>query len=307
MPTTTTQEARPRESRTPAAGKVFDRAAQDVGNVLAMEHVNVRIPDQGMATTFYVMGLGFTRDPYVMVGTENMWINVGQQQFHLPTGAPQAFPGHIGLVVPDLAALTSRLADVEGRLAGTAFRYAVEDKHVAVTCPWGNRLRCHAPDPEFGDITLGIVHVEFPVKPGSASGIARFYETVLGAPATVAPEAGTSVARVQMGRRQELIFRETPEEIRPYDGHHIAIYIGNFSGPHRLLAQHGLITEESDDYQYRFKDIVDLDTRRPLFTVEHEVRSFTHPMAMRPLVNRNAAQRQRTYVRGRDAFVPGTS
>jgi hypothetical protein len=28
-------------------------------------------------------------------------------------------------------------------------------------------------------------------------------------------------------------------------------------------------------------------------------------MYMRPLVNRNAAQRQATYVRGRDAFVPG--
>jgi hypothetical protein len=26
---------------------------------------------------------------------------------------------------------------------------------------------------------------------------------------------------------------------------------------------------------------------------------------MRPLINRNAAQRQATYVRGRDAFVPG--
>jgi hypothetical protein len=27
-------------------------------------------------------------------------------------------------------------------------------------------------------------------------------------------------------------------------------------------------------------------------------------MAFRPLVNRNPAQRQRTYARGRDAFVP---
>jgi len=35
------------------------------------------------------------------------------------------------------------------------------------------------------------------------------------------------------------------------------------------------------------------------------VRSVTHPMYLRPLVNRNAAQRQRTYARGRDAFVPG--
>jgi len=27
------------------AGKKFDRGSQDVGNILALEHVNVRIPD----------------------------------------------------------------------------------------------------------------------------------------------------------------------------------------------------------------------------------------------------------------------
>ncbi|MGH7278725.1 MAG: VOC family protein, partial [Candidatus Rokuibacteriota bacterium] len=108
----------------------FDRRTQDIGNVLALEHVNVRIPDQQLATVFYVVGLGFTRDPYVMVGTENMWINVGQQQFHLPTGEPQVLRGCVGLVVPDLEALTARLGAVRAPLAGTRFAYAVEDKHV---------------------------------------------------------------------------------------------------------------------------------------------------------------------------------
>ena len=32
------------------------------------------------------MGLGLTRDPYLMTGVGNMWINVGRSQFHLPTG-----------------------------------------------------------------------------------------------------------------------------------------------------------------------------------------------------------------------------
>ena len=53
--------------------------------------------------------------------------------------------------------------------------------------------------------------------------------------------------------------------------------------------------------------IVDPETARPLFTIEHEVRCVTHPMYLRPLINRNPAQRQATYVRGRDAFVPGLS
>ena len=64
----------------------YDRTTQDVGNIVALEHVNVKIPDQQLATLFYVVGLGLTRDPYLMIGLENMWVNVGQQQFHLPTG-----------------------------------------------------------------------------------------------------------------------------------------------------------------------------------------------------------------------------
>src|SRR6266540_197769 len=90
----------------PMSENGFDRTAQDIGNILSMEHVNVTIPDQQMAQTFYAAGLGLTRDPYMMVGPENMWINVGQQQFHLPTREkPQVLRGIIGLVMPDLEAL----------------------------------------------------------------------------------------------------------------------------------------------------------------------------------------------------------
>ena len=52
----------------------------------------MRVPDQVLATVYYVQGLGLTRDPYLMVDTENMWVNVGQEQFHLPTGGPPSFP-----------------------------------------------------------------------------------------------------------------------------------------------------------------------------------------------------------------------
>ena len=37
-----------------------------------------------------------------------------------------------------------------------------------------------------------------------------------------------------------------------------------------------------------------------LFTVEHEVRSATHPMFMRPMVNRNPALTNRNYAFGHD-------
>ena len=65
------------------------------------------------------------------------------------------------------------------------------------------------------------------------------------------------------------------------------IYVVNFSGPHKRLGERGLVNREDNQYQYRFRDIIDLDTGKHLFTIEHEVRSLTHPMCLRPLVNRN--------------------
>jgi hypothetical protein len=282
----------------------YDRSIQDVGNIVALEHVNVTIPDQVTATNFWITGMGFTRDPYLMVGTDNMWVNIGQQQFHLPTNQPQVLRGIVDLVVPDIDALVASLAGVRDKLAATRFTYTVERNHVAVTCPWGNRLRCSAPG-AWADMTLGMAGVEFPVAPGAAAGIAKFYETVMGAPSVVVEVAGAPAARVRVGGVQALVFRETAEPIAAYDGHHVAIYIADFSGPYRQLRERGLLTRDERDYEYRFTTITDLDTGRPLFEIEHEVRSLTNPLYARPLVNRNPSQRQSTYQRGRDAFVPG--
>ena len=78
------------------------------------------------------------------------------------------------------------------------------------------------------------------------------------------------------------------------------MYITDFSGPYRKLLARDLISREDNQYQYRFCDIVDLDSGRHLFTVEHEVRSATHPMFMRPMVNRNPAINNRNYAFGHD-------
>src|SRR3989304_531869 len=271
--------------------EAYDRRRQDVGNILALEHVNVWVPDQRTATAFYVTGLGLTRDPCVIVGTGNMWINIAPPQFHLPTNRPQVLRGEVGLVLQHFGALPAQLESVRDELAGTQFAWAIEDTHIAVTSPWGNRLRCYPSGP-WGDLTLGMVYVEFPVQPGAADGIARFYRTVMGAPASVTREATGVVVRVVVGRHQELIFRETEAPIAPYDGHHIAIYIANFSGPHAWLAERGLIAEESGEHQYRFVAIVDPDTGAPLFEIEHEGRSFTHPMAFPPPARRSPRPRQ---------------
>lgn len=276
----------------------------DVGNIVEMEHVNVTIPDQAKATLFYVIGLGFTRDPYMNVDLGNMWINVGKQQFHLPTREPQVIPGHIGLVVPSLERLRERLQAVQDRLAGTAFTWSDQDGYVLATCPWGNQFRCYAPDPRFGNMVLGIPYVEFAVKPGAAEGVGRFYSEVMGAPAVVDTNGGGPAARVNAGCNQILVFRETADAVRPYDGHHIAVYVANFSGPYAFCKEHELVTEDVTNSQFRFKDLVDPRTAKPVFELEHEVRSMYHKMYRRPFVNRNPDQSQRAYAPGRDAFVP---
>jgi hypothetical protein len=279
----------------------YDRARQDLGNIVLLEHVNVCIPDQRLATIFYLSGLGLTRDPYLMAGVDNMWINAGRSQFHLPSRGTQVLRGHVGIVMPDLAALKRRLQKVAPLLAETRFAWEERGGAVEATCPWGNRYRCYAPAPEFGSAELAIAYVEFDVPPGSAAGITRFYQQIMNAHAQLETGA-TAVAVISTGAAQRLRFRETTRSLPEYDGHHIQVYITDFSGPHRRLLERGLITEESDEYQYRFRDLVDPADGRKLFTIEHEVRSLTHPLYARPLVNRNPEQSNRNYVRGQDTF-----
>jgi hypothetical protein len=281
----------------------FDRATEDLGNSIHLEHVNVTVPDQRLATLFYVAGLGLTRDPYLMVSDSNMWVNVGRSQFHLPSGNAQVLRGHTGIVISGRAALLDRLASVAKKLDGTAFAFSEHNDYVEATCPWGNRLRCYEPDAaRFGRITLGIPYVEFEVPTGSAQGICDFYPQIMGISAELKNGDG-AVARVKVGKDQYLQFRETDRPQPEYDGHHVQFYITNFSGPYRLLSERGLISQEDNQYQYRFRDIVDLADGKHLFTVEHEVRSVTHPMYLRPLVNRDPAQTNQTYAHGHDQWA----
>ena len=127
------------------ANRAFDRSQEDFGNVLNMEHINLTVPDQQVAALFYVTGLGFTRDPYVDFGTFNMWINVGEQQFHLPKRTAQKFRCHIGVVVPDLEDLKRRLEFIDRPMQGTGFSRQGKDDHIALTCPWGNDIRAYGP------------------------------------------------------------------------------------------------------------------------------------------------------------------
>jgi len=235
-----------------------------------------------------------------MVMDDNMWMNVGRSQFHLPTGKPQVLRGKTGIVIECREDLLKRLATVKSKLADTKFNFTETNDYVEATCPWGNTIRLHEPDAaRFGRITLGIPYVEFDVPAGTAKGVAKFYRQMIDVPATVVNGDGTT-AKVTVGKNQHLLFRETDKPLPDYDEHHVQIYVVNFSGPHKRLGERGLVNREDNQYQYRFRDITDLDTGKHLFTIEHEVRSLTHPMCLRPLVNRNPAQTARSYSNGYD-------
>jgi hypothetical protein len=285
----------------------YDRATQDVGNIVLLEHYNCCIDEQRLAILFYVVGLGATRDPYIFPGMENIWLNFGRTQVHMPSRAvppkKERLRGTAGFVVPNLDELAKRL-EYAGkemkRVVGDAraFAYTVKKDCIEATDPWGTRVRCHAPAPKYGPIDLGLVYVDFDVPPGTAEGIARFYNEVMEAPA----EASKGRAVVRIGKNQKLMFTETGAPQPEYDGHHIQVYIADFSKPYRWLLERGLITMETDEAEWRFQWIVDPRDGKKLFQIEHEVRSIKHRLYARPLVNRNHSVTNMTYQTGQDAF-----
>jgi hypothetical protein len=68
------------------------------------------------------------------------------------------------------------------------------------------------------------------------------------------------------------------------------------------LNERKLVSRETDAHEWRFIDIIDPDSGRTIYQLEHEVRSIRHPLFGRSLVNRNPAQTNRDYVKGQDAF-----
>lgn len=287
--------------------RTYNRAEQDLGNIVELGHVNNRIPDQRLATLFYVSGLGLTRDPILMTSTDNMWVNAGKSQFHLPTGDAVVAPcTRTGLVVRGCEALLARLAKVKKDLAETKFSFTETNDGVDATCPWGNRFTVHEPDAErFGQVQLGMPYVNFDAPRGSAKGIARFYREVIGAHAKVEQDGGGELARVEAGAGQALIFRESDKENIVNPTHHVMIFVCDFSGPHRRLNERGLVSEESNHAQYRFENIIDLESGKSLYVIDHEVRSMRNTMYGRKLVNRNPLQTARDYKADHDFMEPG--
>ena len=77
----------------------IDAGAFDNSIGVPFQFIDEKRRCQLVATRFYISTLGLTRDPFMMTGTNNMWVNAGRTQFHLPDGNPQRFRGTVTLVM----------------------------------------------------------------------------------------------------------------------------------------------------------------------------------------------------------------
>jgi len=263
---------------------------------------------------FYYEGLGFTRDPFMQLGSGNMWCNIGFQQFHLPIKpAEQLVGGSVGLVVPSLQPLLTSLENVKERLKHTTFAFELVEcaaheyipdttKYLSVTTPGGNILSIFENSPKINFRgALGMPYVELFCHRDTAEKIAAFYKHYFGTHYAMEIHGGSTVAKIVVGPNQFLIFKESDaDRVLPYSGFHVCIYVNDFStifykfrNDKLLYSYENNVCETIEEalqlQQFRTLRIVDPKqegVKTDLFLLEHEVRALYHPFYMRPLVNR---------------------
>jgi len=170
----------------------------------------------------------------------------------------------------------------------------------------------------------GIDYVEFDCPKNTAENIAQFYESIFDATTFVVQDddnnnikaaayialgdidvinTTSSSRELRQAASQCLIFRETTHEIPEYDGHHIALYVGDtpndtqdFERAFHKAKKAGLLStnwrdavdvytleEAKSQNQFRIQHIVDRSNRlcdgqpSSIFQLEHEIRSVKHP------------------------------
>ncbi|MDC0190210.1 hypothetical protein OAJ77_03155 [Rhodospirillales bacterium] len=268
----------------------FGLTSPEIGRMLHMDHVNFETPDHEMATIFYMNGLGFTRDPYRRADEQNLGVNVGRQQFHLPKRGEYTPPfyGIVGLVVPDIGGIKQRFEILNdlGKFEGTPYDWLEEGNTVLMTSPFGYRLRLHSCGTLEFTKPLGIAYVEVPAPLGKAARIGKFYEKIVGAPVQISAVGGTEAAIISAGPHQEIKFIE--RELDDYDTYsmHISYHVTHYNELRQRLNEHGSLMGLGGGEAYFFNKIFDPETGEILMTFQNEVRSVYHPDFMRPLINR---------------------
>lgn len=316
---------------TPRNGvSVATETAIDRSTLTLLEHVNINVPDHKYIIQFYFGLLGCGVDPRkainILEGSKTVWANCGASQFHLPFGeTAQVIPGQIGLRYDSLDALRDRLDD-DSLKDCYASSEVLDNGSIKIVDVYGNVFYCRQgtsppsslkqplvskkDTDEFGDVALkygcdesecrGIDYVEINCPTGTAEKIALFYDSVLDATTSLVEHDGKNIAIIAFGdvnadgrASQSLLFRETNEPLPPYDGHHLAMYVGesrqDFEQAFQNADMAGIIwvnprfSDKASTLQgakqwkqFRFKDIVDMETGKTIMELEHEMRSIEH-------------------------------
>ena len=149
----------------------FDRAAEDLGNSIHLEHVNVQSPTSGSPRCSTWRARAHARSVPQRSPPSCGSMSGAASSTCRPAARCPARPHRPRDVRPRGAA---RPAYGGARKLGVArgSPSASPTTTSRRSCPWGNRVRRHAPDASrFGHITLGLPYVEFdvPTAPRSAS------------------------------------------------------------------------------------------------------------------------------------------
>ncbi|MEP5723444.1 MAG: hypothetical protein ABJL64_14635 [Rhizobiaceae bacterium] len=262
----------------------------EIGGIVHLDHVNFETPDHELATVFYINGLGLTRDPYRRADEQNMGINVGLQQFHLPRRGEQTPPfyGVVGLVVPDIEGIKKRcdLLSKLGKFDGTPYRWVQEGSAVLVTSPFGVQFRLHRAEDFVFQRPLGIAYVEVSVPLQTADGIAKFYSKIVKAPVQVRDIEAGKTALVSAGPHQQIRFVERSLDDYRTHSMHISYHVTHYNELRETVADHDSLMGAGRGEVFFFNKIFDPDTGEFIFEIQNEVRSIYHPDFMRPLINR---------------------
>ena len=263
----------------------------EIGGILHLEHFNFEMLEHEMATIFFMNGLGLTRDPYRRIDENNMGINIGMQQFHLPRRRRKTPPffGEIGLIVPDLQVIRARLERLErmGRFEGTAYQItSVSENNLRVRSPWGISMRLWKAGVLPFQRLLGLAYFDIPVEQGRAAALSVFYEGLLKAPFRLENLEGETTAICTVGPYQYLRFRE--RDLDDYDLYdfHVAYYITNYNEVRDIAIRTGKLQGDGTGQICFVEGAFDPDSGKTILPFQQEWRSVYHSDFMRPLVNR---------------------
>ena len=263
----------------------------EIGNILHLEHINFEGADHELATIFFMNGLGFTRDPYRRTDETNLGVNVGMQQFHLPRrGNPTPpFYGEVGLVVPDLAVIKSRLDRLAemGKFDATPYDLLMlDDATMRVMSPFGISLRLYPAGSLAFLKPMGLAYVDIPIKPGKAIQLQKFYRDFLKTPSILCELENEKSLVVTFGPHQYVRFREREIEDYKLYSFHIAYYVTNYNFYRDRVIEQGSLQGKGLGELFFFEELFDPKTGELILCFQQEVRSIYHPDFMRPLINR---------------------